>query len=109
MIRSLVIVATALLPTLAVAAPRPRAPVIPGLPGYDCRTWSPFDHDAVGPTPRPGARPVRAASGWGGTAYGYGTGGASASGAVAFPVNSVAECDIGEMTFGRAGLDILPR
>ncbi len=108
MIRSLVIVATALLPTLAVAAARPRAPVIPGLPGYDCRLWSPFDHDAVGRA-APGARPVRAASGWGGTAYGYGTGGASASGAVAFPVNSVAECDIGEMTFGRAGLDILPR
>ncbi|QRE72788.1 hypothetical protein [Methylobacterium aquaticum] len=112
MIRSLVIVAAALLPTLADAAPRPRAPVgpvVPGLPGYDCRLWTPLDHDTVGPYPRPGARPVRAASGWGGSAYGYGTGGASASGAVAFPADSAAECDLGARTFGRAGLDILPR
>ncbi len=112
MIRSLVIVAAALLPTLTFAAPRHRAPVgpvVPGLPGYDCRLWTPFDHDAVGPTPRPGARPVRAGNGWDRTAYGYGTGGASASGAVAFPADSAAECDLGARTFGRAGLDILPR
>lgn len=112
MIRSIVIIAAALAPTLALAAPRSRepvGPVVPGLPGSDCRMWSPFDHDVVGPSPRPGARAVRAASGWGRTAYGYGTGGASASGAVAFPANSAAECDIGELTFGRAGLDILPR
>lgn len=111
MIRSIVIVA-ALLPSLALAAPRDRPPVgllVPGLPGYDCRLWTPFDHDVVGPYPRPGARPVRAASGWDRTAYGYGTGGASASGAVAYPVNSVAECDLGATTFGRGGLDILPR
>ncbi|TGD97248.1 hypothetical protein [Methylobacterium nonmethylotrophicum] len=87
----------------------PVGPVVPGLPGYDCRMWSPFDHDSVGPQLRPGARPVRAANGWGRTAYGYGTGGASASGAVAFPANSAAECDIGELTVGRKGLDILPR
>ncbi len=109
MIRSLVIIAATLLPTLAIAAPRPRAPVVPGLPGYDCRLWTPFDHDAVGPYPRPGARPVAAGNGWDRTAYGYGTGGASASGAVAFPVDSAAECDIGALTVGRAGLDILPR
>jgi hypothetical protein len=112
MIRSIVIIAAALVPTLALAAPRSRepvGPVTPGLPGYDCRMWSPFDHDVVGPHPRPGARPVRAASGWGRTAYGYGTGGASASGAVAFPADTVAACDIGELTLGRAGLDILPR
>ncbi|MGX7704162.1 hypothetical protein [Methylobacterium sp. Gmos1] len=114
MIRSIVIIAAALVPALALAAPRARepapvGPVIPGLPGYDCRMWSPFDHDVVGSAPRPGARPVRAADGWGRTAYGYGTGGATASGAVAFPIDSAAECDIGELTFGRAGLDILPR
>ncbi|KMO33756.1 hypothetical protein VQ03_24565 [Methylobacterium tarhaniae] len=112
MIRSVLVVAAALLPTLAVAAPRHRAPIGPvvsGLPGYDCRMWSPFDHDVVGSSPRPGARPVRAASGWNGTAYGYGTGGASASGAVAFPADSAADCDLGASTFGRAGLDILPR
>ena len=111
MIRSAAIIAAALMPTLVLASPRTHevGPVVPGLPGYDCRLWTPFDHDAVGPYPRPGARRLRAASGWGRTAYGYGTGGASASGAVAFPGNSVAECDIGELTLGRAGLDILPR
>lgn len=112
MIRSAVIIAALRLPTLAVAAPPHRAPVgpaVPGLPGYDCRLWTPFDHDVVGAAPRPGARPVRAASGWGRTAYGYGTGGASASGAVAFPVTSTPECDLGERTLGRAGSNILPR
>ncbi|TNC16022.1 hypothetical protein FF100_01785 [Methylobacterium terricola] len=114
MIRNAIILAAVLMPGLASAGPRTRepapvGPVIAGLPGYDCRMWTPFDHDVVGPYPRPGARPVRAASGWGRTAYGYGTGGASASGAVAFPGRSVADCDIGELTFGRAGLDILPR
>lgn len=114
MIRSVVVIAAALMPALALAAPRSRepariGPVVSGPPGYDCRLRTPFDHDVVGPIPRPGARPVRAASGWDGTAYGYGTGGASASGAVAFPVDSAAECDLGALTFGRAGLDILPR
>ena len=112
MIRSLVIIAAILLPTFATAAPRHRAPVgpgVPGRPGYVCRMGTPFDHDAVGPTPRPGARPVRAANGWDRTAYGYGTGGASASGAVAFPADSAADCDLGERTLGRAGSNILPR
>ena len=110
MIRS-VVAAAALMPSLALATPRSRepipvGPVMPGLPGYDCRLWSPFDHDTVGPHPRPGARPE---SGWGRAAYGYGTGGASASGAVAFPADSAAPCDLGELTVGRKGLGILPR
>ncbi|KMO36588.1 hypothetical protein VQ02_15065 [Methylobacterium variabile] len=113
MIRS-VVIAAALMPSLVLSAPRARelpavGPVVPGLPGYDCRMPTPFDHDAVGPWPRPGARAVRAANGYGRTNYGYGTGGASASGAVAFPADSAAPCDLGELTLGRKGLDILGR
>ncbi|GJD48039.1 hypothetical protein OPKNFCMD_0754 [Methylobacterium crusticola] len=78
------------------AAGRVVGPLVPGAPGYDCRLPTPFDHDAAG---RRGEGPP---------AYGYGTGGASASGAVTAPPGSVAACDLGALTLGRRGLDILP-